>query len=375
MRTLGYFVLRDLLHDRWRSLLTVLGLAAVVVGTLLLASLAQAIASLSKSAQVNNILLIVSADTIDPMDSSLDEGVLVAARQDAPGQIQRAFPILFRHLTIEGHIMQVRAMPLEELPASMALKLVAGAWPEAPGQIVVSEGGAEVATWKIGSSVNIYGADFTVSGVVRGPENAFGSVWMSYADGQRLFGMGHGFQVGTLVLAPAADPERVRQQLLADERIRLGNKAVVYLDSVYTNDFNKSYTNLLVLSGLMVLISLLGITFGIYTATSLSLTERGREIGLLSVIGFSLGRLRAFLFGRALVLTLAAYGLGWVIALALINQEQRLASVDIIFLGLKMTPLFNLEGLGLAVVFAFAGVWLSSRRLAGLSPLAGSEAG
>jgi hypothetical protein len=371
MRTLGHFVMRDLLHDRWRSLLTVIGLAAVVVGYLLLAALAQAIVSLSKAAPVNNLLLIVGANTIDPMDSSLDEGVLQAARQAAPQQILRTFPILFRHLTIDGHIMQIRAVPPEELPAAMALTLTAGSWPNAPGQVAVSEGGAQQAVWKIGSTVKIYGTDFQVSGLVRGPENAFGTVWMAYADGQRLFGMGRGFQVGYVVLEPSADPQSVRLQLLGDARI--ATQADVYLDSVYTNDFNQSYMNMVILSGLMVLISLLGITFGIYNATSLSLTERSREIGLLRLIGFTLGKLRSFLLVRAVILTGAAYGLGWLAALIFINQQRLLSSVNLVFQALQLTPWFSLAGLGLAVLFAGLGVWLSTARMAALSPLQGLD--
>ncbi len=180
MLALGYFTFRDLLHDRWRSLLTILSLAVVVVGYLLLASLAQAMVILSRQAKVTNNLLILAADTIDPMDSSIDEDVLQIAREIAPGQIRLAFPILFRHLTIDGKLMQVRSVALEEMSTSVGLTLVQGDWPDSIRQVVVSEGAAELASWKIGSTVNIYGTDFQVTGLVRTEENAFGSVWMTY---------------------------------------------------------------------------------------------------------------------------------------------------------------------------------------------------
>jgi ABC-type antimicrobial peptide transport system permease subunit len=195
-------------------------------------------------------------------------------------------------------------------------------------------------------------------------------VWMTYAEGQRLFGISRGFQVGYLVLAPSVNPESVRQKLQADPRISA--HAIVYLDSVYTNAYNQSSTNLLILSGLMVLVSLLGVTFGIYNATSLSLSERSLEIGLLYGIGFTLNRLRSFLLVRALVLTLAAYSLGWSVSLVFIARLRLHASVNYIFLGLKLTPLFTLSGLGLAVLFAFLGIWLLSAPLATLNPLKGA---
>ncbi len=97
--------------------------------------------------------------------------------------------------------MQVRAVPLEEMSTAMALTLFQGRWPDGPRQVVVSEGAAQLASWKIGSIVNIYGTDFQVTGLVRTSENTFGSVWMTYAEGQRLFGTSRGFQVGYLYLA------------------------------------------------------------------------------------------------------------------------------------------------------------------------------
>ncbi len=292
MLALGYFTFRDLLHDRWRSLLTILSLAVVVVGYLLLVSLAQALGSLSRPAQVTNNLLILAADTIDPMDSSLQEDVLQTAVEIAPGQIRHAFPLLFRHLTIAGQLMQVRSVALEEMSTSVGLTLLQGDWPAGSRQVVVSEGAAGSASWKIGSTVNIYGTDFQVTGLIRTNEQAFGSVWMTYTEGQRLFGTSRGFQVGYLSLLPSADPASVRARLLADPRI--SPACSVYLENAFTNSYNQSNTNLLTLSGLMVLVSLLVVTFGIYNATSLSLTERSLEIGLLHVIGFTLSQTARF---------------------------------------------------------------------------------
>jgi ABC-type antimicrobial peptide transport system permease subunit len=210
-----------------------------------------------------------------------------------------------------------------------------------------------------------------VTGLVRAEENAFGSVWMTLTEGQHLFGASRGFQVGYLSLVPSADPESVRARLLADPRISTSYS--VYLEHAFTNSYNQSNFNLLTLSSLMVLVSLLVVTFGIYNATSLSLTERSLEIGLLHVVGFTLNKLRSFLLARTLVLTLTAYGLGWLISLIFINNQRLLASVDLIFRDLRLTTFTSLFGLGLAAIFAFLGVWLASRRLVALNPLARSE--
>lgn len=373
MRTLGYFIVKDLMHDRWRSLLTVLSLAVVVVGYLLLASLAQVFLVFGKQSQITDNLVIIAADALDPMESSLSEELLQTVRQIAPDQIQRTFPVIFRHLTIEGRIMQVCAVPLDEMPTALGLTLLVGRWPVGPYQIVISEGVAQATSWGIGSSVNIYGADFQVTGLVRAGENDYGALWMTYTEGQRLFGMNRGFQIGYLPLVSSADPESVRQSLQSDPRI--STHYAVYLENALSARYSQVNHNLLTLSNILALVSLLAITFGIYNATSLSLTERSHEISLLRVIGFTQGRLRGFLFARTLVLTLAAYSLGWVASLILINYLGTHTPIDLLVapVVLSLTPSTSLLGLGMATAFAYLGIWLTAGHLAVLSPLTGSE--
>jgi hypothetical protein len=369
MLALSYFVFRDLFYDRWRSLLTILTLAVVVVGYLLLAALAQAMLTLSSRVLVSNNLLIIESDIIDPMDSIVEDAALQTAREIAPNEIQLALPTIFRHLTVEGHIVQVRAVDLEEMANAQLLTLVRGHWPDGPRQVLSSEGAAQLASWEIGSTVNIYGTDFQVTGIVHNEENAFGSLWMRYPEGKHLFGESRGFQVGYLFLAPTADPERARAKLLADQRIF--DHYSVYLEHTYTDSYNQSNSNLVILSNLMVLVALLALTFGIYNATTLSLAERSLEIGLLNVIGFPLNKLRVFLCARAVALTTAAYGIGWVASLIFIEQQRLRSTVSLVFLALRLTFTTSLIGLGLALLFVLIGVWLASNRLFSLKPLTG----
>jgi len=371
MRALSYFTFKDLIHDRWRSMLTVLSLGVIVTGYLLLAALAQALGLLTRQAQVSNNLLIVAAGAIDPQDSSLDEGILKTALDIAPGQILQAFPIIFRHLTIDGHILQVRAVGLDEMSTALGLTLVQGSWPVGTREVVVSEGAAQLAGWIIGSRVNVYGTDFQVTGVVHSAESAFGSVWMTTTEGQSLFGTRRGFQVGYLSLAASANSESLRLKLQADPRIAA--QATIYLENVFTNDYNQSTSNLVILSSLMVLVSLLAITLGIYNATSLHLAERSLEIGLLRVIGFTRPRIRGFLYSRALMLTLAAYGLGWTAAMMFIAEQRLHSPGGLVFLTLNLTPFSTLLGLALAAGFACLGTWLTSRRLASVNLRTGGE--
>jgi ABC-type antimicrobial peptide transport system permease subunit len=373
MRSLAYFLARDLLHDYARSLWTVLSLVAVVVGFLLLACLAGVFQTFGRQSRLTDNLVILSADALDPMESSLSPELLQTARQIAPGQVQRAFPMLFRHLTIQGRILQVSAVPLEEMSKAAGLTLLSGAWPVDPGQVVMSTGVARATAWQVGSIVNIYGSDFRVTGLVQSAGDDYGAIWMTYSEGQRLFGMARGFQIAVLPLDPAADPESVRRKLQADPR--LPARYAVYLENALSDRYSQVNHNLLTLSNLLALVSLSAITFGIYNATSLTLAERGHEIGLLRVIGFSQARLRGFLFARTLALTLAAYGLGWAAALILIRYLAARLPIDLLVapLNLSLSPSTAILGMVFASLFAFLGTWLTTRRLAALSPLAGRE--
>ena len=373
MLELGYFTFKDLLHDRWRSLLTILSLAVVVSGYLLLSSLSRAFLTVGTQSQVTDNLVILSADAIDPMESSLHNDVLQTAFDISPNQILRTFPTLFRHMTIDGRLLQIRAVPLDEMPTALALTLTQGGWPSGSRQIVIGEEIARSASWSFGSIVKIYGTDFQVTGLVRETENNYGAIWMTYAEGQSLFGTQHGFQAGYLVLVPSADPDSVRATLQADPRI-FGHYTI-YLENAVSDSYHLVNHNLITLSSIMAIISLLAITFGIYNSTSLSLTERGHEVGLLRMIGFTQGKLRALLFTRTLVLTIAAYSLGWVALIIFfhyLNSHAPIGSSEAP-LTLSLTASAGLLGLGLAIAFAFVGVWLTAGRLAALNPLTGSD--
>ncbi len=362
MLTLGRYTLQDLIHDRGRSLLTILSLAVVVLSYLLLSALSQAYLAFGRQNVTSRNLLVINSDVIDPMESSLSMDVLQNAQQIAPDQIQQVFPSIFRHMRIAGQTMQVHAVPYDALITALNLTLLQGHWPSGLNEVAMSEGAALITPWKIGSIVNIYGTDFHISGLVRASGNKFASLWITYPAGQALFGDRHGFQIGYLRLVPTADPEAVRSQLQADPR--LGTNLSVYLENTLSNRYNDVNQNLLVLSGIQAFISLLAITFGTYNAASLTLTERSTEIDLLRLIGFTQSKVRIFLFSRILVQTLAAFFTGWLVAFLVVAFRQAHSPIDIQAapLTLHLDLASSLLGLGLSILFAFLGVWLTTAR-------------
>jgi ABC-type antimicrobial peptide transport system permease subunit len=367
MLVLGYFTLRDLIHDRGRSLLTILSLTVVVISYLLLSALSQAFIHFGRQTQVTSNLLIISADALDPMESTLNEDALQTARQIAPNQIRAAFPTLFRHMSIQGLVMQVRAAPLEEMRTALALTLLQGKWPDGPQQVVISEGVTQITSWKIGAIIQIYGSDFQVVGVVRAGGNKFASVWMTYAEGQHLFGMSRGFQIGILQLDPSANPESVRAELQTDPRF--SGQYTAYQENSLSDRYTQINKDLLTLSMILALISLFAITFGTYNAIALSLTERSREILLLRVVGFTQDKLRGFVLAHTLTLASAGFLLGWATAFIFIEYQRNHAPISIQAapLVLHLSGPAILLGFLLTTAFAFLGVWLTVGHLSTLT--------
>lgn len=372
MLALGYFTFTDLIHDRWRSLLTIFSLAVVVFGYLLLASLSQAINNFGKQTSVTQNLLVIASTAIDPMESSLEDSLLITLKDIAPDSISRVYPVIFRHMNIQNRVLQVRAVPLNEMSTSLALNLVAGDWPNGARELVVGEGIAKAANWKPDSVVNIYGTDFKITGLVRSTSSNAGVVWMTHSEGQKLFGTQRGYQIAYVVIDPKSNPEAIRAILQADQQINRSYS--VYLENSVQENYLSASHNLITLSGIFALLSLTSITLGIYTATSLSLTERSHDILLLRLIGFTQEKILQILVSRAFILTSASYGLGIVIAALIFNYQNTHTSVGFSdsTLTLILTVPFSLIGFGLSIAFAFFGVWLTSSRIASTNLIAGS---
>lgn len=371
MLTILIFTVKDLRHDRLRSGLTVLGIAAIVVAYLLLTALSQAFYVYTRQPHPSSGLVILAADALDPMESTLDESVLQSALAATPQHITRAFPVIFRHLNIAGQIMQVRAVPPQELTASFDLSLTAGEWADDPGEFVVNAQLAQIVGWQPNSVVTIYGSPFTLTGLVASQHSNSSAIWLNYADAEQLFGTRRGFQLVYLKLQPQSDPEAVRAALQADPALAACCR--VYLESTLGTLYYQVNHNLITLTNLLAVIALLAITFGVYTATHLSLLERSHEVGLLRVLGFSSAAVGAVLLARTLLLALAAYGVGWAATTAFIAYHRAHVPMGISAapLALTLPPGMVLLGLALTAAFACLGTWLSAAQSARRNPLAG----
>jgi len=352
------FVLRDLYHDRGRTVLTLLGLVVMVVSYLLLWGLAEAYREYGRMPAPTRNLLVISSEVLDPMESTIGPEVWEAVDELPAGQVEHASASIFRHMNIAGLVMQVRAVPLEDMQAVHSLTLLEGRWPAGLDEVAATEGAIHAVGWRVGDVLTIYGSDFRLAGVVRGPGTKYASLWMTHTAGRLLLGERRGDQILYLTIADRASLEEIKARLEADARLQ--GRYDVYIEDQLAARQTEVIEDLVRLPAVLLVVALLTVTFGIYNATSLTLAERGWEIGTLRVIGFEAGSVRRFLYLRALTQVAAAYGAGCLIALVLISDQARRAPIVIhggtLLMRLDLGAI--LLGGALTALFAYFGVWL-----------------
>ena len=280
-----YFLLKDIRHDWVRTLLTVFGMAMVIFSFFILSAFSQSLADYNQNVTLTRNLIIIQTDIIDPADAVLEESAIQAAELLPSELVSRVSPVIFRHLRINDHMIQLRAARVEDWTSVFHMELLEGQWPKELGEVAVGEGAAEAFGWKRGTQLTIYGSQFRVTAISRLPGSVFASVWMPLETAQKLFGMKHGYQLMFVQAAPGADAEELRTQIQKEPL--LAGKYSVFFEDSYSRKNNQILNDIRSLMIIGSNLALLAVTFGTYNSTSLSIIERSREIGILRAVGFS----------------------------------------------------------------------------------------
>jgi ABC-type antimicrobial peptide transport system permease subunit len=158
-------------------------------------------------------------------------------------------------------------------------------------------------------------------------------------------------------------------KLLLQTDPQLTGKYSVFFEDTYSQRNTKILKDMSSLMNICSSLALLAVTFGTYTSTNLSLTERGREIGILRAIGFPHNYLGKLLGLRAALQGFMAYTAGLAAALLFIAYRQAYAQVFVLGFNISfmMTWQIIFSGLLLTSALALLGAWLSSRRLMHMS--------
>lgn len=357
------FSLIDLLHDRNRTLLSLLGLAVVVFSFIILAALAETLSSYLKINTLSQNLVVVRANIFDPAEDTLDPQVIEAAQALGETQISRIAPVVFRHTRLNDQVVQLRSTDIQHWQPVFGLQLIKGNWPAAPDEVILGEGLAQINQLEIGSTVEVFGREFILSGIFRAPGSNFASVWMPIEAAWDLFGTERGYQALILQVTAGADLTTVKERLQNDPR--LADKYTVYLEDNYTRqnfDRMEYFGDIMEIASLL---ALLGIVFGVSNLVNLSIVERNRDLGILRGMGFSTRTLTSIISARFLILSLVAYAFGAGSAIIYTLGQQTFAPFYVLELPLvwKITPRILLTGLIWVLVLTLLGTWLSTRNI------------
>jgi ABC-type antimicrobial peptide transport system permease subunit len=316
----------------------------------------------SEQAADRRDLVMVERGVLDPMNSRIDAALVEEIRPWVEEEGARISPCQFRHMRIEGQLVQLRACPLEDWQPIHHLTLVRGAWP-ADGEVVIAEGASRSTGWQVGDRLTIYGSSFTISGLVRASGTKFLAVWMTLEDSGRLFEVPDRYQVVVIQAAPGGDAERLRAAIEVHPSLA-GRFDVMFLDSLFSR-YTEVVRGLLGVSQVLALAAITLVVLGSYQATRLSLEERSRSVTILRVAGFSEGQLHGLLQLRSLWMLTLAFLFGAALAAGLLEFANRATPLQVqsVQLEVRLTLFVLLWGYPLSLACAALGTWISARSL------------
>ncbi len=358
-----HFILNDIRQDWIRTLLSIIVIGSIVFIYFILSAFSLALNEFNQTTASGRNLIVVQSDLVDPTDASLAPSVLEAIRAIPATLVSRYAPVIYRHMRIGDQIVMLRAAPLDDWETVFHISLIDGDYPNNLNEVAVGEGAAEAYGWGVGEILNIYGSEFQVSGITRSPGTAFSSVWMQVESAQALFGMRRGYQALYVVTNAMADSDEVKS--LLEEAPAIKGVYSVFYEDTYTRRDNQLMKDLSFLMRIVSYLALLAVTTGSFTSTSLSLTERTRELGILRAIGFKHSAITWLMGARAVIQSWAAFAAGLVVSACFIAYQQGVNRLYVLgfYIDFKFDWQQILAGFLLTSILAGWGAWSSSRHI------------
>lgn len=365
------FILKNLFRRRFRSVLTLAGVALAVGAVVALVGVANGLTRsfLDIYNRRGVDLIVVKAGVTERLTSVLDEALGQKIAQ-LPGVKRVAWGLMdvvsFEELDLFAVVVQgwpddsFMLGELKVLPGGRKLKAGDGRVVML-GKILAKNMGKQV-----GDTVEIIEDEpFEVIGIFESfsvYEN--GSMVVPLVELQTLMDRPH--QVTGFNVVADRTGDRVAVEALAAEI----KKLTPGLEPMLTNDFVTSNAQLNVVSSMAWLTSAIALvigTIGMLNTMVMSVFERTREIGILRAIGWRRGRVVRMVLAEALVLSLVGAVVGTVGATLLTRVLRELPQASGMVAG-GFDPQVALQGLAIAVLVGLAGGLYPALRAAQLLP-------
>ncbi|MEW5959129.1 MAG: ABC transporter permease [Chloroflexota bacterium] len=355
----------DVSHYRTRSLLTIGGVALVVVVYLVLAAAAAGMASLMSNSQGSDRnLALIEPGVIDYCQGRIPPGVARRLRR-WPG-VAYVAPMYHLALQLDGTMVLVRAVPPETYLEVEGIELIAGE-PLADGnRVLAGEALARLKGWQVGDRLEIGGQEVEIGGLFRGNGILSTELWLTLETAERLFGRDQNYSLVVVQAEPGTDLADLRRRL--ESSAYFSRQTEVFTEAEVYETMNRSFSQVKEAMQVVSLLALSAIVFGIFNVVGMTVAEQTREIGILKAVGLSRAEVAGLYVAQGLVLA----GLGYFLGLALgagvveiLARSQRLAFATIPLIP-RLTPTTLQLSAGLTLGLALLGAYIPAWRAAGV---------
>ena len=340
--------LRNLLRNKVRSFITLLGVSGAIAVFVLIASL-----TADLRAQVDNVveayntdLLIQSRRAATPLQSRISAAEVEALRTRLGPQVSPVVVGAVREAW--SPYILLFGMPRDLLPA---IPLMNGAGLTAgDGQMLLGVSAAAHLGIQAGDRVALGDRERTVSGVFRTGSRLFdGASVMEIEDAWRILGRDNGVAYYNLVvvqgLAPHAADRAVEEIMDEFPRLRASTGAE-FAGSL------QIYRSIEIITRVVALVALLGGAIVLINTLLISLSERTREIGVLMSIGWRPRRVLRLLLGESLLLCLAGALLGNLFAIGVLQWLNAVGAFGVGWIPVQIDIAAFLASLLVGVIIA-----------------------
>lgn len=350
---------------RVRSLLSVGGIGVIVAVFLILSSTAAGLASIVAGSEGSaRNLALIDQGVVDFCQGSIADTTVRYLRRWP--ELAAVAPMLHTVIQLDGRMTQLRAVPLDNYQVVENVTILEGDGLK-PGDYAIA--GYQVARmndWQVGDRVEIGETEVKIVGIFRGPGALSTEIWLTLDDGERILGRGDGYSIVVIQVANDQDPQAIEATLRASpflaRRVDVRSEKAVY------DTMNQSFKQIEEVMGAVSALALVAIVFGIFNVVSMTVAEKGREIGVLRAIGLSRAEVTRIYLMEGIIQAALGYAVGLALGVAAVIVLRNMEGVALASIPLNpvLKPATVAGSLALTLVLTWLGARFPARRAAGL---------
>jgi len=363
--TFAGLIVKNLLRQRVRTLLTVLGISVGITTVVALGVVTEGMKQTS-----GDLIRTGGADFMVAQDGASDfsfstvpesDWARIARRPD----VASAFGVLYNFASVPGNAyfpeMGVRPDQLAGIIGKPETgRLLSGA----PNEVVLGAGAASTLDASVGDTVDLGGRPRRVTGIFRSSstyENNGG--YMPLETVQRIASKPGVVTAVYVKVAPGADSVQVAATIERDEPTLASIASVA--------DYGKVDQGVAIMDAVELAITLLAVGIGAIGVTNtmvMSVFERTREIGILRAVGWSRRRILGTVIGESVALCALAAVIGVLLGVAASRAIMLVPSISSLLSPVYAPDVF-VRAVVIALVVGLAGAAYPALRATRLTPM------